>query len=101
MNGDQTLDGLEFQDHLLLDNDVDAIAAVEADRFVQHRQRHLPSKNKAALLQLVTEAFLIRRLQKTRPELPVDFNGEANNLLGKGIASLRRKHRLNLSLPLW
>lgn len=79
MNGQEALHGFQLDNHAILHHDIQAVTAIETDRFIDHRQRHLTLKHYAILRKLMTEAFLVSRFQQAWTQVPVNFDGEANN----------------------
>jgi hypothetical protein len=59
VEGQKALDGLELHDHLVLHYQVQAVATLERDAFVDHRQRPLSLECDPAKLQLTTQTLLI------------------------------------------
>jgi len=66
MYGHNALNRLDFHNHLALDDEVEPVAAVQANGLVLHQQCHLPLKSNMRLLQLETETFLISGFQQAR-----------------------------------
>jgi hypothetical protein len=48
---------------MILDNEIEPIRTIQADGFVHDRNAHLPCERDSSLLELMTEAFLVRRLE--------------------------------------
>jgi hypothetical protein len=49
MNWQQPLDSLQLDNNLALDNEIEAITAVQLDRLMEHGQRYLSAELQAAL----------------------------------------------------
>ncbi len=72
-----------FQDELIIDDDVHSIRGIEPDFFVGERQDLLTGVGDFGLRELVTEAFVIGGFEQTGAEGSVDFDREADDLLGE------------------
>jgi hypothetical protein len=70
---------LEFDNELTLDDQVDAVAAIQPVSPVVQRQRHLPIVGNSVPGQLEPEAFFIGRLQQAWTKLSVNGNGRADD----------------------
>jgi hypothetical protein len=70
---------LDFQDHGVLHHEVEAVCAVEGKALVTNRDRKLTLDAKSAQDELMREAVLVRRLQKPRPEVAVNFDASADD----------------------
>ena len=79
MEWEERIDRFEFHDNETLHNDVHSVTAVEFHPLVFHRQIHLPPECYTAQRQLVAETLFISRLQESRAQLPVDFDGSSDN----------------------
>lgn len=99
MDRQEPLDRLNLQNNPILDHYIHPVAAVEANRFIHHGQRNLSSKCNSLRAKFVADAFLIRGLEKTRSEVTMHLDGEANNLLGQQIIFIGYCHLADLSLP--
>lgn len=75
VDGGELLRDLQLHDHLLLDQHVEPVAAVQADAAVDDRLRDLAPDAHTAVPQLLRQAHLVRLLQQPRPEDPVDLDG--------------------------
>jgi hypothetical protein len=73
----------DFNDHLVIDENVGAEAFVELDALVCDRNSDLPLKGDSSLRQLMTQAALVYGFQHTRTGGPMHLYGEANDLLGQ------------------
>ncbi len=62
--------GFHFNDDGVLNKQIESVSTVKLYIFVYNRKRPLPLACKAAQGKLVTEAFLIRRFKKPRPQYP-------------------------------
>lgn len=59
MNGKDTLRRLKFNDHRIFYDQINTVAAIESDGFVDNRERKLPRKGEAMGLQFETEALFV------------------------------------------
>jgi hypothetical protein len=60
------LNALNFEDHFILDNEIETISAIELDFLVRHRQGLLSLEGNSTQVKFMTEAFLISGLKETR-----------------------------------
>lgn len=81
MNWHDSINRLDLNDKFVVNDDVHSIATVETNRLIGDWQRYLTSKIYASLLQLITEAILISRFQKTRPELAMHVDCHSNHAI--------------------
>jgi hypothetical protein len=63
MKGRESFYRLNLKDKVVFDDNVDSIAVLQLDLFVDHRQQHLLPKSNRCSLQFKTQAFLVSRLQ--------------------------------------
>jgi hypothetical protein len=75
--------GFYFQNELIIDDDVHSIRGIEPDFFVGERQDLLAGVGDFGLRELVAEAFVIGGFEQAGPEGSVDFDREADDLLGE------------------
>jgi len=66
-------DGLQFQDYLVLNDDVKLVSTIQLDALVLHGQRNLAPEGQVAQAQLVAKALLMCRLQQSWAEVPMDL----------------------------
>ncbi len=83
MDRRELLYSLQFDDKLVLDDEVHAIAAVQSVSAVLQRQWYLSLIANAIPLQLETETFFISRFQQTRTELSMNSDRRANHPSGE------------------
>ena len=83
MNWKELLDRFQFDDHAILDDNIEPVSTIQAQALVSHGQINLPRKRQSADVQFMAEALLVRRLQKTRPEFSVHINGGTNDCLSE------------------
>ena len=76
-------DCFDFNDHLVIDQNVGTEAFIELDALVRDRNSDLPLKGDSGLLQLMTQAALINGFQHARTDDPMYLDGEADDLLGQ------------------
>jgi hypothetical protein len=63
MKGRESLYGLDLEDKVVFDDNVDSIAVLQLDLFIDYGQGHLLAKSDRCSLQFKTQAFLVSRLQ--------------------------------------
>ena len=73
MYGQDVLQTFNLYDQNALDDQVETISTVKVDPFVPNRKRDLPLESNSAQMQLVAEAFFVRRLQEPRAKIAVDL----------------------------
>ena len=71
---------LEFDNHLSLHQEIDAVAAIDADPLVGHGERFLSFDGHAPLEQLMDQACFVRGLQQTRTKGGVHLDGGPDDL---------------------
>jgi len=81
----QTAHGLDFEDDLVLDQDVEAIPAVDEESVVADGLWLLALDMETASSQLEAQARLVGRLKEPRPERTVDLDCRSDDLLRKRI----------------
>ena len=77
---EKMLDGLDLEDQLVLHHEVEAVAAIEIDALVSHRDRNLTSCAKSTQGQLLRQAVLVSRLQQAGAEVAVYLDARADDL---------------------
>jgi hypothetical protein len=78
---EETLHGLQLDQNSFLDDQVEAVSAVQEYAFVLDRKRSLTLKAKAAQGQLVAEAYFVGGFEKARSKVAVDFNAGPDDLV--------------------
>src|SRR5450432_2436052 len=86
MDGKNSLDCFQFDNHLVPNDQINLISAVEWKAFVDERKRHLPSEIQPHEMEFMAETFLIREFEKPRSEVTMDLDGGGDNRAGPGIA---------------
>ena len=82
MNREDGLDALQFEDQVVIDQQIHSLAAIEEDTLVLDWQRQLHSKRNFRDGELMREALSAGRLEKSRPKVAMNFNGAADHSLG-------------------
>ena len=82
MDGQDVLDGFQFEKNGVLDDDVGLEASVHAHVFVEDWQGHLLLEREAGAVELPAEALLVDGFQEAWAELTVDLYGEADDGVG-------------------
>ena len=90
MDGEEFLDGFEFNDDAVLGQNVEAIASFYGDAFVEDRHQFLADVSDVAESELVGIRSVIGRLEETGAEFAMDFNRSANEFVGKIVEGFRR-----------
>jgi hypothetical protein len=69
MNRQNLFDALQLKNDLFLDNQIQAVAAVQFDSFVVYRHVNLTPKADSSQVELMAHALFIRRFQKSGTEV--------------------------------
>ncbi len=77
----QTLDRFQFQQDAVVNDQVQAIAAVQVQSFVVHRQRSLPLEFKLSFRELGAQTCFVRRFQESGTEMPLHLDQRADHRL--------------------
>src|SRR5579864_5759399 len=85
----QTLYRFNFNDHKVVNDQVHVIAAIQLDAFVENGKLNLPAKLDVGPGQLVTQAFLVSRLQQPGTQTAMDINCKADHALRNLVFSPR------------
>ncbi len=72
---------LQFQNYSILNNQVEAITAVQLDAFVLDRQRYLALKSKIPQVKFATQTLLVSRFEQARTKRTMHFDGRSDDLL--------------------
>ncbi len=81
MDRQQALDGLELDEHAILDDDIESVATVDEDPLVRDRERSLAIEQKPPQLKLAAQARLVRRFEQARTEIPVHLDERTDDFL--------------------
>src|SRR2546427_1012588 len=73
------LDRLDLQNELVVDNDIHAIAAIQANILVDDRERHLPTIIDIGMPKLETQTFLISRFEQAGTEMAMNLDCQSNH----------------------
>jgi len=85
MNIEQGIYGLKFDHDLLSYQEIQPISIFDQQILITHGAKFLFLKFKSSQREFISQGTLIRRFQQARPQLTVNLNGRANNLLCKYI----------------
>lgn len=96
MDRRQSLNRFDFNNQVTFEDDIQSIAAIQANAFIEDRQRHLSSKRDAGLPQLQTETFFVCGFKQSGPKRSVHGNREADYALGQRIAVQTNRHQLGV-----
>jgi hypothetical protein len=79
MNGKDRLNRLHFNDHLMIDQEINSISGVNRD-FVIHDRKHFLGFNDCAdFLEFITQTLAIWALQQSRTQLGMNTVGSTDN----------------------
>ncbi len=83
MDRQQMIDGLELHYKLLFDDDVESVAAVELDPFVDDWHRSLPHEAQVRERQFMAQAFFIGGFQEPGTEVTMNLDARSEDSLGQ------------------
>jgi hypothetical protein len=78
---EKSLDGLDFEDELVLDHEIEPVRAFEQEALVTDGQTFLPFEPQPPQPHLARKALPIRGLQEPRPHHAVHFDTSPNHKL--------------------
>jgi hypothetical protein len=81
----EALNGLDLDDHPILDNQIRAEPDVDPNRSVDHRDCLLADRPKSTLSQFIGEYRMINRFQQSWSQGGVDAKGGIHDLFGDGV----------------
>jgi hypothetical protein len=87
VNWSEKFDGLHFHDHFVLDNHVGPKSSIDADVFINYRNRLLAHCPEAPAPQLKCQDRIINGFEKTGTERGVNTIGGVDDFLGDGVLS--------------
>jgi len=79
MDGQQFLNGFQFQHNLVLHEKINLVTTVKLQTFVLDSQVNLPLKSQFPQAKLVAQALLVSRFQKARAQVTMDLKRRAEN----------------------
>ena len=82
---DATTVAATFHDYFILDDQARPESGVDADIFMDQRDRLLPNRLQASAVQLVGQDHIVNGFQQTRSERGVNAKSCVHNLLGDGV----------------
>jgi hypothetical protein len=71
---------LYFDNDGAFHDEIGTVSPRQVDTLVNQRDDHLPIKGQSTLLQLPAKTFLVHVFQQTRPQRPMNFYCQPNNL---------------------
>jgi hypothetical protein len=80
--------GLEFEDELVFDDEIESVAAIEFHAFVDKGHVALTFEAEAGLGKFVGESFFVGGFEEARADLAMDFHAEADYTVGQFIQLL-------------
>jgi len=95
MDWHDPLDGLYFNDQLLIDDDIHSIAAIKADILVHNRQWHLTAIGEPSLSELEAKALFVSGFKETWPEMAMDIDRKPDHAFAK-FGVVREAHLLRV-----
>ncbi len=81
MDWEQRFDAFQFKNHLLVNNNIQLITAVQLHALIRDRQRDLSFDFNISHSQFMTQTLFISRLQQAGSELRVNFNCRTTNFM--------------------
>ena len=79
MDCQESLNGLDLDNELVSDNNIDPVAAIQADIFVDNRKRYLPRVRDLSFGEFKTQALFISGFEKARSKFSMNINCESND----------------------
>ncbi len=86
MDWQNSLDCFQLQNNFLIDNQIDPVAAIELETFVQDWELNLAFEGHPAQMQFVAQALFISGLWQPRAQVPVHLNGCSDNGTGSRVS---------------
>jgi hypothetical protein len=80
---EDVLDGFEFEQNGVLDEDVGLVAFVETEAVEDEREGDFALDAEAVFLEGVAEALVVDGFQQAGAELAVDVDGDADDFFGE------------------
>ncbi len=80
MDWQNSFDCLEFDNNFILDEKVQPVSKVNAHTIVADGKRELRFDTQPPFPKLMSKAYLVRTLEKTRPKNGMNSHGRINNL---------------------
>ena len=80
MEAGKRLDSLHLDHDRVSDQEIEPVAGFQREALVGDRKSHLPPYSDPPQLELMCEAMLIGRLEKTGPEGPVNLQTGVNDM---------------------
>ena len=80
MYGQYSFYTLQFHHDFTISNHVHTVATVQFDLLINKGKYFLALNRNTVLIQLITIALVISRLQQTWPKMSMNFNGTGNEL---------------------
>ena len=81
MQGKQSLDGLDLDNDLLVDDDIGEIAAWKAHLVIHHGNGHLSPEWNIVFPELIAEASLVGFFPQPRPKAAMDLHCQPDDLV--------------------
>jgi hypothetical protein len=85
MHWQDSFDGLQLQDHFILDDHIYFVSAIELQSLIRDRKIDLAFEGQPAKVQFMAQALFISGFQQSRPELAVHLDRSSNDLAGSRI----------------
>src|SRR5260370_7219928 len=95
MNGHDCVNGFDFDNDRLFEDEIDSIRRRDVDPCVANRQRDLAAKLQAASLEFMTDGLLVCAFEQSRTKRGVHCHPRADD----AIADFVRTHLFALSSP--
>jgi hypothetical protein len=81
MDRQKPFHGFDFDNELVLNDDVHPVSAFELNPLVEHGQRYLTAISDAGLFELETQAFFINRFEQPRADLSMHIHCRPDDAL--------------------
>ena len=82
MDRAELVDGFEFKENFILDDQVGAEAAIEGEVLIADGDFFLRGNGKTSIGEFECEALFINRFEQSRSKFPVHGDSTSNNRLG-------------------
>jgi hypothetical protein len=79
MDWQNPLDGFQFQDHFITDDQIDLVSAIELQTLIREREIDLTLEEQPAKVEFMAQALFISGFQQSRPELTMHFDRRSDD----------------------
>jgi hypothetical protein len=95
----ELFDAVHVDDDQTVDNHVDTVGAISFEIPVLERNWHFDDNFSSGFFQALRQAGKLDGVQKSRPELTVNFDGFANDRVRRGVDSSQVGHPTPIGKP--